>query len=242
MFTLLYIQIGTWSQINFQDANSPIMEELHHLHDYINLILIYIICFVATVIVIIVLAPFINTKLIQVQIVEWVWTLTPAIILLQIALPRLLLLYIIDEVGDSTFPIKAIGHQWYWSYEYEGILSDRRLPSLEFDSYIIPSNELEKDIIRLLEVDNRTILPIRTRIRVLITSADVLHSWTVPSLGVKADAVPGRLNHVKIISDRPGLYRGQCSEICGAGHRLIPIILELVDFSSFITWIFNIQE
>lgn len=105
---------------------------------------------------------------------------------------------------------------------------------MEFDAYIIPTSELRDEIFRLLDVDNRTVIPIHTQVRVLISSADVLHSWTVPSLGVKADAVPGRLNQVKFIRQRPGLYYGQCSEICGANHRFIPIVVESVDLNTFL--------
>lgn len=179
----------------------------------------------------------INQGLLEMQIVEWVWTIIPAILLLQIALPSLLLLYILDESVDSSLTIKTIGHQWYWSYEYRDFWSMAKEMNLEFDSYIIPSNELSNEGFRLLDVDNRTIVPIHTQIRLLISSADVLHSWTVPALGVKADAVPGRLNQVKFIGQRPGLYFGQCSEICGANHRFMPIVLEMVNINTFSNWI-----
>ena len=179
----------------------------------------------------------INQSLVEIQMVEWVWTLIPAILLLQIALPSLLMLYILDETVDSSLTLKTIGHQWYWSYEYRDFWSIRSDKSLEFDSYIIPSNELEENIFRLLDVDNRTVVPIHVQVRMLISSADVLHSWTVPSLGVKADAVPGRLNQVKFIRQRPGLFYGQCSEICGANHRFIPIVVERVNANTFFSWV-----
>ena len=105
---------------------------------------------------------------------------------------------------------------------------------MEFDSYMIPSNELPEDGFRLLDVDNRTVLPINTQIRVLIRAADVIHSWTVPALGVKADAIPGRLNQVSFLINRPGLFYGQCSEICGANHRFMPIVVESVSVNSFL--------
>jgi cytochrome c oxidase subunit 2 len=224
------------SQLNFQDSNSPLIEELSHLHDYINLILVFIITFVGVVLLTLTFSKFINIKLIEVQIVEWVWTLIPAILLLQIALPRLLLLYILDERADSRLVVKTVGNQWYWSYEYRDI---NYLENIErvYNSYITPLNDLDIRGFRLLDVDNRTVLPVHTQIRILITSTDVLHSWTVPSLGVKADAVPGRLNHVKFISHRPGLYFGQCSEICGANHSFMPIVVEMVNYSSFIYWL-----
>lgn len=183
----------------------------------------------------------INQNLLEIQIVEWVWTIIPAALLLQIALPSLLLLYILDETVDSSITIKSIGHQWYWRYEYSDFCSLGK-SNLEFDSYIIPSNELKNNEFRLLDVDNRTVLPLHTQVRVLVSSADVLHSWTVPSLGVKADAVPGRLNQIKFIRHRPGLFYGQCSEICGANHRFIPIVLELINMETFYKWILSSIE
>lgn len=237
--TILYINlISTWSQLNFQDSNSPLIEELRHLHDYINLILVFIITFVGIIIILICRSKFINQKLLEVQMVEWVWTIIPAILLLQIALPSLLLLYMLDETADVSLTLKTIGHQWYWRYEYSDFCSVGD-STLEFDAYIIPTGELQSGFFRLLDVDNRTVIPIHTQIRMLISSADVLHSWTVPSLGVKADAVPGRLNQVKFIRHRPGLYYGQCSEICGANHSFIPIVVERINSSTFYSWVIS---
>ena len=185
---------------------------------------------------------FININLLERQIIECIWTIIPAIILIQIAIPSLLLLYILEESIDSSLTIKVLGHQWYWSYEYTDFWSIRKNTQIEFDSYIIPSNEIENSIFRLLDVDNRTIIPYKIHIRILISSADVLHAWTVPSLGVKADAMPGRLNQVKFIGQRPGIYFGQCSEICGANHSFIPIVIEIVNMNYFLNWITCIYE
>lgn len=127
-----------------------------------------------------------------------------------------------------------MGHQWYWSYEYSDFLN------VEFDSYIIPSNEMNEMSFRLIDVDNRTVLPVNTQIRNLITAADVLHSWTVPRLGVKADAIPGRLNQIRFYINYPGLFFGQCSEICGANHRFIPITIESTLPKYFVKWIKSI--
>jgi len=182
------------------------------------------------------MSKFINSSLIEIQIVEWVWTLIPAILLLQIALPSLLLLYILDERFDSKLTVKTIGHQWYWSYQYRDLKFLEGI-RLEFDSYIVPSTEILNSHFRLLDVDNRTVLPTLIQIRMLITSSDVLHSWTVPAMGVKADAVPGRLNQVKLVGHRPGLFFGQCSEICGANHRFMPIVVEMVRYDTFINWL-----
>lgn len=204
--------------------------------------MIFIIRFVGFIIVRIVFNKFINKNLLERQVIECIWTIIPAVILIQIAMPSLLLLYMLDESVDSSLTIKVLGHQWYWRYEYTDFWSVSKNTQIEFDAYIIPTNELEQNIFRLLDVDNRTIVPFNVHVRILISSADVLHAWTVPSLGVKADAVPGRLNQVKFISQRPGVFFGQCSEICGANHRFIPIVVEVVNSNSFLDWITCIYE
>ena len=234
--------IINWGQFGLQDANSPIIEELIFLHDFINLILIFIITFVGYIIISMLLNKYININILERQIIECIWTIIPAIILIQIAMPSLLLLYILDESIDRSITIKVLGHQWYWSYEYTDFWSLRKLNQIEFDSYIIHSNELESIIFRLLDVDNRTIVPYNIHIRILISSADVLHAWTVPSLGVKADAIPGRLNQLKFIRQRPGIFFGQCSEICGANHSFIPIVIEIININYFLNWITCIYE
>lgn len=182
---------------------------------------------------------FINKNLLEIQMVERIWTVFPALILVQIALPSLLLLYILDESIDSSLTLKAIGHQWYWRYEYSDFWFSGKQSFLEFDSYMIPRTEGETNIFRLLDTDNHTIIPFKTHVRILISSADVLHAWSVPSLGVKADAVPGRINQVKFISQRPGIFFGQCSEICGANHSFMPIVIESISGKAFINWIIS---
>ena len=234
--------IINWGQFGLQDANSPIIEELIFLHDFINLILIFIISFVRYIIISILFNKFININLLERQIIECIWTIIPAIILIQIAIPSLLLLYILDESIDSSLTIKVLGHQWYWSYEYTDFWSVRKNSQIEFDSYMIPSNEIDSIMFRLLDVDNRTVVPYNVHIRILISSADVLHAWTVPSLGVKADAMPGRLNQVKFIRQRPGIFFGQCSEICGANHSFMPIVIEIINMNFFLNWITCIYE
>ena len=197
----------------------------------------FIIRFVGFIIISIIKNSFINKNLLEIQIVERVWTIIPAVILIQIALPSLLLLYILDESIDRSLTLKAVGHQWYWSYEYSDFWFADSNSFVEFDSYIIPTRELGDRGLRLLDTDNHTMVPFKTHVRMLISSADVLHAWTVPSLGVKADAVPGRINQVKFICQRPGIFFGQCSEICGANHRFIPIVLESIPGVDFINWI-----
>lgn len=197
--------------------------------------------FVRAVIIFIVISQFINQHLLEVQIIEWVWTIFPAILLLQIALPRLLLLYMADESADAGFTIKAIGHQWYWRYEYRDFFSLSETIVI-FDSYIVSRRDIENEMFRLLDVDNRLVTPIANQIRIIIRSSDVLHSWTVPSLGVKSDAIPGRLNQCKFISYRPGLFFGQCSEICGSNHSFIPIVTESITKADFFHWIISCSD
>lgn len=200
-------------------------------HDHTLLILIIITILVGQILFSILFNKFINRFLLEGQIIETIWTILPAIILIIIALPSLRLLYILDENLNPIISIKTIGHQWYWSYEY----SDYK--NIEFDSYIIPSNELKQSRFRLLDVDNRLVIPFNTQIRILTTSTDVIHSWTIPSLGVKIDRVPGRLNQSNLIINRSRLLFGQCSEICGANHRFIPITIERIRPQFFLKWV-----
>lgn len=176
-------------------------------------------------------SPLTNKNLIQGHSLELIWTLAPGLILTQLALPSLVLLYSLEETTNSpSLTLKAVGHQWYWSYRFPEL--DRA--NLAFDRYIIKTPDLENHGFRLLETDNLISIPYFLPTRVLVTSADVLHSWTVPRLGIKADAVPGRLNQLLFNSFTPGVYFGQCSEICGANHRFIPIILQLIKFSDWV--------
>nr|YP_009328071.1 cytochrome c oxidase subunit II [Euborellia arcanum]APD14845.1 cytochrome c oxidase subunit II [Euborellia arcanum] len=174
---------------------------------------------------------YVNRYLLEGQLIELIWTIVPAFTLIFIALPSLRLLYLLDEVNLPSVTLKVVGHQWYWSYEYSDF------DSLEFDSYMIPESELDFGSFRLLEVDHHTVLPILGQIRVLVCAADVLHSWAVPALGVKIDANPGRLNQTSFMLNRVGLFYGQCSEICGANHSFMPIVIEGVSSKGFINWL-----
>ena len=169
--------------------------------------------------------------------VEIIWTVIPSLILVIVALPSFALLYSIDEVIDPSMTIKCIGRQWFWAYEYSDGASIGNL--LSFDSYMVPEDELEIGELRLLEVDNRVVVPASTHIRVLVTAADVLHSWAVPSLGVKVDACPGRLNETSIFCLREGVFFGQCSEICGVGHANMPIVVEAISAKKYLNWLTN---
>lgn len=225
----------TWGQLLFQDAASPIILQLISFHDHTLIILTLVISVVTYAIYVVIRNKYTNRYLIEAQQIETIWTLAPAIILLFLALPSLRLLYLTDETSQPSLTLKAIGHQWYWRYEYTDF-SD-----IEIDSYILPTSDLEPGDYRLLEVDNRVVLPIHIEIRILVTAADVIHSWTIPALGVKIDAIPGRLNQVGFTINNPGVYYGQCSEICGANHSFIPIAIESVNLKSFTNWISNFE-
>nr|UDN41901.1 cytochrome c oxidase subunit II [Stichopus naso] len=229
--------MATWAQLGLQDASSPLMEELVYFHDYTLIILTLIIILVFYGLLSLLSSSFTNRFFLEGQELETVWTIVPALILIFIAFPSLQLLYLMDEVNNPFLTIKAIGHQWYWSYEYTDY------HEIEFDSYMVPTSDLEIGQPRLLEVDNRLVLPFQNPIRILVSSADVLHSWAVPSLGVKMDAVPGRLNQTSFLINRTGLFYGQCSEICGANHSFMPIVIESVPFENFENWVTqNIEE
>nr|QDI93468.1 cytochrome c oxidase subunit II [Pygovepres vaccinicola] len=221
----------TWLNISFQNANSPLMEQLIFFHDHTLMILMMITITVSYIMVTTMYNKMINRYLLEGQTIELIWTILPAVILMFIALPSLKILYLMDEINNPLMTIKAIGHQWYWSYEY----SDMK--NIEMESYMKPSNSLENNEFRLIDVDNRIILPMNSNIRILVTSSDVIHSWTIPSLGVKIDGTPGRLNQGTLNMNRPGLLYGQCSEICGANHSFMPIVVESISMNQFMNWL-----
>nr|YP_010614716.1 cytochrome c oxidase subunit II [Enchytraeus irregularis]WAS35291.1 cytochrome c oxidase subunit II [Enchytraeus irregularis] len=224
-----------WGQLMFQDAASPIMLQLISFHDHTLIILTLVMSVVTYAMYVIMTNNLTHRYLMEAQQIETIWTIVPAIILIFLALPSLRLLYLTDEVSNPSLTLKAIGHQWYWSYEYTDF-SD-----IEMDSYMTPTSDLVPGEYRLLEVDNRVVLPMKMEIRVLVTAADVIHAWTVPALGVKVDAVPGRLNQLGFTINNPGVFYGQCSEICGANHSFMPICLEVVNLKSFTHWISNFE-
>jgi heme/copper-type cytochrome/quinol oxidase subunit 2 len=231
--------------IYFQDSASPQMEGLVELHDNIMFYLVIILFSVGWVLFSIVV-NFINTKAVMSHkylnhgtTIELIWTITPAIILILIAFPSFRLLYLMDEVIDPSMSIIAEGHQWYWSYQYTDFI-DSNDDLIEFDSYIVPDSDLEDGGLRMLEVDNRVIIPEKTNIRFIVTSGDVIHSYACPSLGVKCDAYPGRLNQFSIYVNREGVFYGQCSEICGILHSSMPIVIESNSLSNFLGWLYSL--
>ena len=230
--------------IYFQDSATPQMEGVIELHDIIMYYLVIILFGVGWMLFSIIWnsnhkkSPISHKYLNHGTLIELIWTITPAVVLILIAFPSFKLLYLMDEVNDPSMTIIAEGHQWYWSYQYPDFL-DSNNDLIEFDSYIIPDSDLEPGSLRLLEVDNRVVLPELTHVRILITAGDVIHSFAVPSLGIKCDAYPGRLNELSIFINREGVYYGQCSEICGILHSSMPIAIEAISPSKFINWLYN---
>jgi cytochrome c oxidase subunit 2 len=226
-------------QLGFQDPASPIAEGIIRFHHDLMFILVLVSVFVAWMMgrCVMHFSQSVNptpSKVVHGTRIEVVWTRIPARILVGIAIPSFALLYSVDERVDPALTVKVVGHQWYWSYEYSDVGSEG---GRGFDSYMIPDDELVKGQLRLLEVDHRLVRPIDTHIRRIVTAADVLHSWTVPSFGVKIDACPGRLNQVSRFVTRPGVFYGQCSEICGVNHGFMPIAVEAMTLGNYFTWL-----
>nr|YP_009250534.1 cytochrome c oxidase subunit II [Coptotermes sjoestedti]AMX22798.1 cytochrome c oxidase subunit 2 [Coptotermes sjoestedti]AMX22811.1 cytochrome c oxidase subunit 2 [Coptotermes sjoestedti] len=228
--------MATWLNMSLQDGASPIMEQLVFFHDHVLMIMLMITTTVSYMMITLIRNKQTSRFMLEGQMIETTWTIAPAIILVFIAMPSLRLLYLMDEIHNPALTLKAVGHQWYWSYEYSDFTK------LEFDSYMIPQEEQQESTFRLLETDNRIVLPTNSPIRMIVTAADVLHSWTIPSLGVKTDATPGRLNQTSFSISRPGIMYGQCSEICGANHSFMPITIESVPAKHFINWVSKLSE
>ena len=226
----------------FQDSASPQMEGIIELHDNIMFYLV-IILFAVGWILFSIIKNYVNVEspvshkyLNHGTLIELIWTITPALVLILIAFPSFKLLYLMDEISDPAMSVLAEGHQWYWSYQYPDFLnSDDEF--IEFDSYLVPESDLEEGSLRMLEVDNRVIIPELTHVRFIITAADVIHSFACPALGIKCDGYPGRLNQVSVFSNREGTFYGQCSEICGILHSSMPIVIESVSIEKFLAWL-----
>nr|QPB70933.1 cytochrome c oxidase subunit II [Orestes draegeri] len=218
----------TWPNLYLQDSASPLMEQLMYFHDHIMMILTMIVMVVLYSMIMLMYNKQTDQNLLEGQMIELIWTVTPAMTLFFIATPSLRLLYLMDEINNPMMTMKAVGHQWYWTYEYSDFNEK------EMDSYML--NELDNNTLRLLDVDNRITLPSNTFIRMIVTSTDVIHSWTLPSTGVKIDGTPGRLNQSSLMFNRNGLIFGQCSEICGTNHSFMPIVIESVPMNVFIKW------
>nr|YP_010022112.1 cytochrome c oxidase subunit II [Allonychiurus kimi]QOL12114.1 cytochrome oxidase subunit 2 [Allonychiurus kimi] len=219
----------SWLSAGFQNAYSPLMEQLIFFHDHTMTLIILIISIISYSLISMFVNITPNKFMIESQQLELFWTVSPSLILILIGLPSIKLLYMLDEVFTPNLTIKTIGHQWYWSYEYSDF------SNIEFDSYL--NNSSLNNEFRLLDVDNKIVIPMNSQIRNLVTAADVLHSWTIPSLGIKVDAVPGRLNQINFLCNTPGVFYGQCSEICGTNHSFMPISMEIIPPSFFVKWL-----
>lgn len=240
----MFVAVAQPWQFGFQDPYSPIMEGIISFHDDLVIFLVFVVFFVLYMIYSIVQTFRIDNKkttfpeyasFVHNPSLEIIWTIIPALILVNLAIPSFSLLYSVDEIVEPSFTFKVVGHQWYWSYEIMGgnefletVLGDTdvEVEGTSFDSYMLADEDInwrKKHHNRLLTVDNHLPLPIKENIRVLVTAADVLHSWAVPSLGVKLDACPGRLNQTSLFIERAGYYYGQCSELCGVNHAFMPI-------------------
>ena len=222
---------------HLQDSASTSYDSIIDLHDAICYWLIMVLGIVLTFTMCLFIVHYNITSYRDTAhgtILELIWTITPALILIAIAVPSFRVLYLTDELLSANISIKVVGHQWYWSYGVDDVIN-----ALAYDAYMVSNDMLDVGQIRLLDVDNALVLPIGTIIRLLCTSTDVIHSWAMPSLGIKVDAMPGRLNQTNIVIDRLGTYYGQCSELCGAYHSFMPIRLDAVSPSQYIGWLNN---
>lgn len=224
----------------FQDSATPHQEGIIELHDNVMFYLIIILCLVSWLLFIIIkqgknnILPY--KYFTHGQTIEIIWTILPAFILLIIAFPSFILLYLSDEVISPAMTIKAIGSQWYWKYEYSDFINNDG-NTIEFESYIIPDDLLEPGQLRLLDTDTSIICPVNTHIRFIVTANDVIHDFAIPSLGIKIDACPGRLNQISTLIQREGVFYGACSELCGVAHSAMPIKLEAVNLNNFLNWL-----
>jgi cytochrome c oxidase subunit 2 len=227
--------------IGFQDGAAPGFEGIIELHNSIFFFLVLISISVFWMLFAVIKnfssanSAIVYKYLNHGTVIELIWTITPALVLIAIAFPSFKLLYALDEVIDPALTIKVTGHQWYWSYEYSDMLNESG-ESIDFDSYMIPESDLELGQFRLLDVDNRLVVPTDTHVRYIVTGTDVIHDFAVPALGLKIDAVPGRLNQTSALIEREGVFYGQCSEICGVWHGFMPIAIEAVKVSDFFAW------
>jgi cytochrome c oxidase subunit 2 len=224
-------------QMNFQEAVTPVMVKIVDLH---NILLVIIFSIAAGVLGILFYTLWrfnarrhpVPTGPTHHTLLEMAWTAIPALIVASLAFPSLKLLYYMDKAEDAELTVKIVGRQWYWHYAYPD-----KDQGFEFDSVLIPTQDLKPGQNRLLEVDHPMVVPVNTTVRLLFTADDVIHSWTVPSFGVKHDTVPGRLKEAWIRVSKEGTYYGQCSELCGAGHGYMPIAVKVVSQQEFKEWL-----
>lgn len=233
----------------FQDPCTPVMEAIVEVHAYIMVFLVSIVAFVFVALGCVIWDFYLRpeyegerqdalqaAKVVHCTWLEAVWTLVPVGILVAIAIPSFALLYSMEEKFDSQVTVKAVGHQWYWEYQYSVGTNLTKSLDFQFDSYMKPTEELKLGQLRLLTTDTTALFPWSTRIRLLATSADVIHSWALPAAGVKMDAIPGRVNQISLFFNRQGIFHGQCSELCGVNHGFMPITVKVLDVDKFREW------
>jgi cytochrome c oxidase subunit 2 len=228
-------------QLGFQPPASSVMERIESFHDLLLWIIILISIFVLVLLAYVCFrfrasGNATPSRRTHNTLLEIAWTAIPVLILVVIAIPSFKLLYYADVIPEAGLTVKAVGHQWYWSYEYpdDG--------EFTFDAYMVADADLQADQLRLLTTDNPLVLPVGTDIRLLVTATDVLHSWAMPAFGVKMDAVPGRINETWFNVREPGTYYGQCSELCGDFHGFMPIMVEALPKEEFEAWAEQAQE
>ncbi|MBN8828318.1 MAG: cytochrome c oxidase subunit II [Sphingobacteriia bacterium] len=220
----------------FQEPATPVMERFYKFHDKLLVIITAVSLFVLALLVYACIRfskkfnpiPSKTTHNVKLEVL---WTIIPVFILLYISVPSFKTLYYSDVTPESEMTLKVVGHQWYWEYIYP------EQENIAFESYMIKDEDIKPGQIRLLEVDNQVVLPVDTVVKVLITSADVLHSWAIPAFGIKTDAVPGRTNETWMKITKPGVYYGQCSQLCGFGHGFMPIAIKAVSKEDFKQWL-----
>jgi len=222
-------------QISFQEAASPVMEQINSFNTFTLWIVVPIVLFVLLLLILCAVkfnrkANPTPSKTTHNTMIEIVWTVAPVLILVVLAVPSFRLLYNELEIPEAHMTIKATGYQWYWGYEYP----DNN--DISFDSYMLQDDERGPNDPRLLAVDNEIVVPVGKVVRVQVTAADVLHSFAMPSMGLKMDAVPGRLNETWFQAEREGIYYGQCSELCGTLHAFMPIAIRVVSDEQFTQW------
>jgi cytochrome c oxidase subunit 2 len=227
--------------IDLQPAATPVMEDIRWFHNQLLFPLITVITLFVMGLMAYVMVKFNRkanptpSKFTHNTTVEVLWTVIPVIILVVIAVPSFKLLYKADSIAEAEMTLKVTGNQWYWSYEYP----DHN--GLAFDSYLLEGEDLPKDALRLLTVDEKVVLPVDTDIRIIVTATDVLHNWAMPAFGIKIDTIPGRLRETWVRITKEGTFYGQCSELCGARHAYMPIQVEAVSKEKFNAWVTKAQ-
>ena len=233
-FELFGKQATDW-QLSFQNPATDLMGSVVGLHNIILIVMTLVTLFVLFLLFYVSFRfsakrnPIPSTTTHN-TVVEVLWTAIPIVILVVLAIPSFKLLYQQEKSENYDMTVKVIGHQWYWEYEYPDH------GDFYFESYMVQEQDLEEGDLRLLTVDNPLVIPANKNIQILITAGDVLHSWAVPSMGLKTDAVPGRLNETWVNVKEPGIYRGQCSEICGSGHGFMPVVVKVLPEREFMAW------